>query len=106
MAAGFSGDRERNFMQSRTLMVIFLEPFKLTGRPGKMPVGEYELLVQEETVAGPGSPTCRWTAAYLTDLAAPRKAGRKERIPLSRPDLARALRQSRMPASVLATEMM
>lgn len=88
-------------MQSRTMTVIYPQPFRLTGYPGELPAGEYELLVQEETVAGPGFPTHRWTAAYLTDCATPRKAGRRERLPLNGPDLARALRHSRMPAAVL-----
>jgi hypothetical protein len=88
-------------MQSKTMTVIYPEPFRLTGHPEELPAGEYELLVQEETVAGPGFPTRRWTAAYLTDRAAPRKAGRRERVPLNGPDLARALRQSRLPAAVL-----
>jgi hypothetical protein len=101
MPAGFPGIRERDSMQSTTTTVFFPQPFRLTGHAGEMPAGEYELLVQEETVAGPGSPTRRWTAAYLTDPAAPRKAGRRERVPLSGPDLARALRHSRMPAAVL-----
>jgi hypothetical protein len=56
--------------------------------------------VQEETVAGPGFPTHRWTAAYLTDRAATGKAGRQERRPLNGADLARAPRHSRMPGAV------
>lgn len=88
-------------MQTTTVTVIYPQPFRLTGYPGELPAGEYELLVQEETVAGLGFPTHRWTAAYLTDRAAPCKAGRPERRPLNGTDLARALRQSRMPVAVL-----
>jgi hypothetical protein len=87
-------------MQSKTMTVIYPQPFRLTGHSEELPAGEYELLVQEETVAGPGFPTHRWTAAYLTDRSASRKAGRTERLPLNGPDLARALRHSRMPAAV------
>jgi hypothetical protein len=88
-------------MQSTTMTVIYHQPFRLTGHPGELPAGEYELLVQEETVAGPGYPTHRWTAAYLSDRAAPRNVGRPERRPLNGSDLAQALLQSRMPAAVL-----
>jgi hypothetical protein len=88
-------------MQSTTVTVIYPQPFRLTGYPGELPAGEYELLVQEKTVAGPGVPTHRWTVAYLTDCTAPRKAGRRGRLPLNGPDLARALRQSRVPVAVL-----
>lgn len=84
-------------MQSTKMTVIYAQPFTLTGHAGELPAGEYELLVQEQTVAGPGFPTHRWTAAYLTDRNASRKAGRQERRPLSGPDLARALRHSRAP---------
>jgi hypothetical protein len=88
-------------MQTTTVTVFYSEPFRLTGYPGELPAGEYELLVQEEMVTGSGFPTHRWTAAYLTDRAAPRKAGRQERRPLNAVDLARALRHSRMPGAVL-----
>jgi hypothetical protein len=101
MTAGSADIRERNAMQTTTVTVIYPQPFRLTGYPGELPAGEYELLVQEETVAEPGLPTRRWTAAYLTDRSPSRKAGRPERRPLNGPDLARALRHSRMPGAVL-----
>jgi hypothetical protein len=81
----------RDAMRSTNMTVTYPSPFRLSGYPDELPPGSYELLVQEESVLGPGPRTHRWTAAYLTIDATTRKRGRKERRPLNGPDLERAL---------------
>jgi hypothetical protein len=72
------------------MTVVYPFPFRLAGYPDELPPGDYELLVQEESVIGPGLKTHRWKAAYLTVRGATRKSGLVRR-PLNGPDLERAL---------------
>jgi hypothetical protein len=78
-------------MRSTQMTVTFPNPFRVSGYPDLLPAGTHELLVQEESVIGPGPRMHRWTAAYLTVEGMPGKPGKKSRRPLNGADLERAL---------------
>ena len=78
-------------MRTTNMTVVYPHAFRLSGYGDELPAGNYELLIQEQSVIGPGARTHRWTAAYLTVQGARGKAGRKDRRPLNGPDLERAL---------------
>lgn len=84
-------------MRASHLIVIYPHPFNLSGCPDELPAGQYEVLVEEETVRARGVPVFRWTAAYLTLLGMKGHAGRRKRHPLNGADLATAMR-NRSPA--------
>jgi hypothetical protein len=84
-------------MRSTRMTVVYPFAFRLSGYRDDLPAGDYELLIQEQSVIGPGQRIHRWTAAYLTVQGARGKAGRADRRPLSGPDLERALSYRRLP---------
>lgn len=84
-------------MRATHLTVEYPNPFTLSGYPHELPAGRYELVVQEESVTGPGTASFGWTAAYLTLPGNGRKAGRRKRRPLNSVDLATAMRHRRTP---------
>lgn len=87
-------------MRSTNMTVTYPSPFRLSGYPDELPAGSYELVVQEQSVIGPGPRMHRWRAAYLTIEGTARKQGRKDRRPLNGPDLERALGYRGNPSSL------
>lgn len=83
-------------MRASHLTVIYPHPFSLSGYPHELPAGQYEVLVEEETVTVRGVPVFRWTAAYLTLPRTKGEAGRRKRRPLNGADLVTAM-QNRLP---------
>jgi hypothetical protein len=53
-------------MRSSRSTVTFCNPFTLTGCPGQLPAGEYEVHVEEELLQGLSFEAWRRTATYLT----------------------------------------
>jgi hypothetical protein len=53
-------------MRSTRSTVTFSNPFTLSGYPGELPAGDYEVLVEEELLQGLSFEAYRRTATYLT----------------------------------------
>jgi hypothetical protein len=53
-------------MRSTRSTVTFSNPFTLSGYPGDLPPGDYEVLVEEELLQGLSFEAYRRTATYLT----------------------------------------
>jgi hypothetical protein len=68
-----------------------LNPFTLSGYPGDLPAGDYEVLVEEELLQGLSFEAYRRTATYLTVRGRGRNAGRSELRAISDNDLKEAL---------------
>jgi hypothetical protein len=86
-------------MRSTQVTVTFPDPFGLSGYPDMLPTGNHELLVQEESVTGPGLRTHRWTVAFLNVEGTSRKRCQEDRRPLAGRDLEQALGYRRYPPS-------
>jgi hypothetical protein len=65
-------------MRSTRSTVTFSNPFTLSGYPGDLPAGDYEVLVEEELLQGLSFEAYRRTATYLTVRGRGRHAGRSE----------------------------
>lgn len=78
-------------MRSTRSTVTFSNPFTLSGYPGDLPAGEYEVLVEEELLQGLSFEAYRRTATYLTVRGRGRHAGRSELRATSDSDLKGAL---------------
>ncbi|KAA9008366.1 hypothetical protein F3S47_11515 [Histidinibacterium aquaticum] len=78
-------------MRSTRSTVTFSNPFTLSGYPGELPAGEYELLVEEELLQGLSFEAYRRTATYLTVRGKGRHAGRFELRAITDSDLKKAL---------------
>ena len=78
-------------MRSTRSTVTFSNPFTLSGNPGDLPAGDYEVLVEEELLQGLSFEAYRRTATYLKVRGRGRHAGRTERRAISDKDLKEAL---------------
>lgn len=78
-------------MRSTRSTVTFSNPFTLSGYPGELPAGDYEVLVEEELLQGLSFEAYRRTATYLTVRGRGRHAGRSELRATSDSDLKGAL---------------
>ena len=77
--------------RSTRSMVTFSNPFTLSGYPGDLPPGDYEVLVEEELLQGPSFEAYRRTATYLTVRGRGSHAGRCELRAIFEKDLKEAL---------------
>lgn len=57
--------------------VTFFNAFSLSGYAGELPVGGYEVVVEEELVQGPSFEARRQMATYLTVRGSGHRAGRR-----------------------------
>ncbi len=80
-------------MRSTRSTVTFANPFTLSGYPGELPAGDYEVLVEQELLQGLSFEAYRRTATYLTVRGRGRHAGRSELRATSDSDLKEALSQ-------------
>jgi hypothetical protein len=71
--------------------MTFSNPFTLPGYPGDLPAGDYDVLVEEELIEGPGFTAYRRTATFLTVRGRGRHAGRTELRAITHADLEQAL---------------
>ncbi|SMH46817.1 hypothetical protein [Maritimibacter sp. HL-12] len=78
-------------MRSSTKTVKFSNPFTLSGYPGELPAGDYEIVVEEEILQGLSFEAWRRTATYLTVHVRGGQTGRTERWELTESDLNGAL---------------
>ncbi len=78
-------------MRSTRSTVTFSNPFTLSGYPGDLPAGDYEVLVEEELLQGLSFEAYRRTATYLTVRGKGSHAGRTELRAISDSDLKEAL---------------
>ncbi len=78
-------------MRSTRSTVTFSNPFTLSGYPGDLPAGDYEVLVEEELLQGLSFEAYRRTATYLTVRGRGSRAGRSEMRVTSERDLKEAL---------------
>ena len=78
-------------MRSIRSTVTFSNPFTLSGYPGDLPAGDYEVLVEEELLHGLSFEAYRRTATYLTVRGRGNHAGRTELRATSDSDLKEAL---------------
>ena len=78
-------------MRSTRSTVTFSNPFTLSGYPGDLPAGDYEVLVEEELLQGLSFEAYRRTATYLTVRGRGSHAGRTELRAISEKDLKEAL---------------
>jgi hypothetical protein len=78
-------------MRSTRSTVTFSNPFTLSGYPGDLPAGDYEVLVEEELLQGLSFEAYRRTATYLTVRGRGRHVGRTELRAISDSDLKQAL---------------
>jgi hypothetical protein len=84
-------------MRSTRSTVTFSNPFTLSGCPGELPAGDYEVLVEDEILRGLSFEAYRRTATYLTARGRGRHAGRSELRAIFDSDLlARISHQSRL----------
>ena len=65
-------------MRSTRSTVTFSSPFTLSGYPGDLPAGDYEVLVEEELLQGLSFEAYPRTATYLTVRGRGSHAGRSE----------------------------
>ncbi|MCZ4354553.1 hypothetical protein O4H61_18710 [Roseovarius aestuarii] len=80
-------------MRSTRSTVTFSNPFTLPGYPGKLPAGDYEVLVEEELLQGVSFEAYRRTATYMTVRGQGAYAGRSELRVTTESDLKEARRQ-------------
>ena len=80
-------------MRSTRTAATFSKPFTLSGYPGQLPAGEYEILVEEERLQGLTFETYRRTATYLRVHGNGANAGRTELRLTTESDLKKALRR-------------
>ena len=73
--------------------VTFSAPFALSGYPGELPAGTYEVVVEEELLQGLSFEGWRRTATSLTVRGRGSPAGRSESHVISDSDLEEALRR-------------
>lgn len=66
-----------NTRSSRTT-VTFSNAFALSGYPGELPAGDYEVVMEEELLQGLSFEAWRRTATYLLVQGQGRRAGRTE----------------------------
>ena len=85
-------------MRSTISTVTFSSPFTLSGYPGDLPAGDYEVLVEEELLQGLSFEAYRRTATYLTVRGSGNHAGRTELRAISENDLKEALSQDQATA--------
>jgi hypothetical protein len=85
-------------MRSTRSTVTFSRPFTLSGYPGDLPEGDYEVLVVEELLQGLSFEAYRRTATYLTVRGSGNHAGRTELRAISENDLKEALSQDQAAA--------
>ena len=78
-------------MRSTRSTVTFSNPFTLSGYPGDLSAGDYEVLVEEELLQGLSFEAYRRTATYLTVRGRGSHAGRSELQAISDRDLKEAL---------------
>ena len=78
-------------MRSTRSMVTFSNPFTLSGHPGELPAGDYEVLVEEELLQGLSFEAYRRTTTYLTVHGKGARAGRSEMWATTERDLKEAL---------------
>lgn len=78
-------------MRSTRSTVTFSNPFNLSGYPGDLPAGDYEILVEEELLLGLSFEAYRRTATYLTVRGTGAHAGRTELRATTESDLKQAL---------------
>lgn len=80
-------------IRSITSTVTFSNPFTLSGYPGDLPAGEYEILVEEELLQGLSFEAYRRTATYLMIRGTGARAGQSELRATNENDLKEALRR-------------
>ncbi|NKX44469.1 hypothetical protein [Roseicyclus persicicus] len=80
-------------LRSTRSTVTFSNAFTLSGYPGDLPAGDYEVLVEEELLQGLSFEAYRRTATYLTVRGRGSRAGRTELRAISDRDLEKALRR-------------
>ena len=80
-------------MRSTRSTVTFSNPFTLSGYPGDLPAGDYEILVEEELLQGLSFEAYRRTATYLMVRGKGTHAGRTEVRATTESDLKKALRR-------------
>jgi hypothetical protein len=80
-------------MRSTRSAATFSKPFTLSGYPGELPAGDYEIVVEEERLQGLTFETYRRTATYLKVHGNGAHAGRTELRLTTESDLKKALRR-------------
>ena len=78
-------------MRTTRSTVTFSNPFALSGYPGDLPSGDYEVLVEEEPLQGLSFEAYRRTATYLTVRGKGSRAGQSELRVTTESDLKEAL---------------
>jgi hypothetical protein len=78
-------------MRSTKSTVSFANAFTLSGYPGELPAGDYEVLVDEELLHGLSFEAYRRTATYLMVHSNGSRGGRTEMRPITESDLKKAL---------------
>lgn len=81
--------------RSTTSTVTFAHPFSLSGYPGDLPAGDYEVLVEEELLQGLSFEAYRRTATFLTVRGRDGHSGRTELRAITEADLNQALSRDR-----------
>lgn len=82
-------------MRSSMSTMIFPHPFCLSGYPGELPAGAYDVTTEEEVLRGPGFIAYRKTATFLAVAGTGRRVGRTELRRITEADLVVALAPSR-----------
>lgn len=85
-------------MRSSRSTVTFANRFVLSGYPGDLPAGNYEILVEEEQLLGISFDAYRRTATYLVVQGKAGQAGRTEMRATTESDLNAALRRDQKAA--------
>ncbi|QDY69284.1 hypothetical protein [Qingshengfaniella alkalisoli] len=80
-------------MRSTRSTVTFSNPFTLSGYPGNLPAGDYDVLVEEELLQGLSFEAYRRTATYLMVRGQGARAGRSALRVITERDLSEALRR-------------
>lgn len=95
--------REGQIMSTRSTksMVTFFHPFFLSGDTRKLPAGDYEVIVEEETLQGLSFFAYRKTATYLIVIGTGQNAGKPEKRKISGDDLEAMLSGDRAPPESL-----
>ena len=79
-------------IRSRTEVMVFQHPFRLTGVDRILPAGTYEIISEDELVEGLSFPVYRRVSTFIMAPAAPPYQASTEMIPISPLGLADAQR--------------
>lgn len=83
-------------MRSSRSTVTFSHAFALSGYPGELPAGDYEVVVEEELLQGLSFEAWRRTATYLMVRGKGAQAGRTEMRATTERDLNAALSRNQV----------